>query len=381
MNSTDMVQRCMVAPPNSGPPTRTVNTEERSNNVEVAQLHRQIDALLEALEASQLEVQQWKDRCQILTKTLEEKAQTIAEIHVVENSNHHIEHEQEKGPVETYIESSQVTEVVDNVTLGDDTTASPKPSSSPYYSRAADALGIILDKLLIAEQKNKLKEKTSFFFGRPAKPVLRKNCGDSLKSTTPVVAIPSVQIRKRVHSSDFGLLEMDPRSNHEHDSVTRRPVGSLFGDILTTSNALANVREEEEANEGMSYADFLTRVSRSASSDILAQLNAFIRSVVQPEETKKQSTHDEEDVGTRYRDFFDHMERMLVAHPAWCYAGERSLAQAKNGIEKYIMEKCYHIIMSPSTRMNSSTQARWHEGDQKIWKRMHVLSVSLVEMT
>ncbi len=66
---------------------------------------------------------------------------------------------------------------------------------------------------------------------------------------------------------------------------------------------------------------------------------------------------------------------MLAAHPAWRYAPETTLVQARDGIEKYIMDKVAHV---PLEQLDCARA--WKAEDAALLKRMKHLAFVTPDM-
>ena len=78
-------------------------------------------------------------------------------------------------------------------------------------------------------------------------------------------------------------------------------------------------------------------------------------------------------LGPRFQKLLKEMETELHLHPSWRHASETTLALARDGIEKYIMEKLYTIVLSKTVESQE-----WKIMDKKLLRRMHLLSVRAV---
>lgn len=64
------------------------------------------------------------------------------------------------------------------------------------------------------------------------------------------------------------------------------------------------------------------------------------------------------------------MEEILLNHPAWRHASEGKLAKARDGIEKYVMDKVSDIAFNQLKECQ-----QWMKEDEALLRRMQLLSV------
>ena len=79
------------------------------------------------------------------------------------------------------------------------------------------------------------------------------------------------------------------------------------------------------------------------------------------------------DLSNRCSRFLKDMEQALTEHPAWSRCNEAKMAKARDGIEKYIMEKLCDIALNHSTE-----SSEWKSQDEILNRRMQILSVRAI---
>ena len=68
--------------------------------------------------------------------------------------------------------------------------------------------------------------------------------------------------------------------------------------------------------------------------------------------------------------FFQSMEELLGNHALWRHASETTLAKARDGVEKYVMDKLHDMAMNQLDEC-----VAWKEEDDRLLRRMKTLSV------
>lgn len=143
------------------------------------------------------------------------------------------------------------------------------------------------------------------------------------------------------------------------------------------SSSAVDTRENEETE--LTYAEFLERVSLPASRDILGSIRTFVGSILGPRgdgTPPRISDHvDYEFYGhhefrRRCEQFFERMDETLLHHPAWCHASESTLLKARDGIEKYVMDKLADIAFNQLSECQ-----QWKQEDERLLRRMNEYSV------
>lgn len=288
------------------------------------QLKGKINDLQGALKARDLELKQLREEYDFLIQAMEQQDKTIAEIVSEKQSVVQPAKTMIKARLDAMgFQSSQVDSVLDDLAK----TSSPSP-----FGREAEVLNVVLDRLLVIE--------------------------------------PLHPTRKRRSVSDFGLLKSDYTSGDK----------LLFAGLDEISLDKENQVTPTPAPI-LSYASFLERVNRPACRDVKTALKLFVRSVLGPDGdgTLPKNSSSEfvglKDLGTRCNEFLVNMETALTQHPAWCYANEETLLNARDGIEKYVMEQLHDIALTrtPESKL-------WKDEDERLFKRMHLLSFVTPDM-
>lgn len=221
---------------------------------------------------------------------------------------------------------------------------------------------------------------------------------------------PNRKSSVRLTVSDFGLLgDDDSKSNQldDHEGAdqiedTRSASGTNDGSngstlkkqqLFASIDAVEAKRKnkprkssnvwgsEEEQDDEFSYGEFLERISMPASRDILDKIRKFVRSILGPRgdgrPPRASDYADYEFYGRhefrrRCERFFHNMDVTLQNHPAWRNVSESKLLKARDGIEKYVMDKVYDVAFN---QLGECLQ--WKKEDGKLLQRMQLLSVRL----
>ncbi|GMF47289.1 unnamed protein product [Phytophthora fragariaefolia] len=137
---------------------------------------------------------------------------------------------------------------------------------------------------------------------------------------------------------------------------------------------------DQADEESLTYGEFLQRISLPASRDILDKIRMFVGSILGPRGDGKppRSTdyveydfYGKHEFRRRCNRFFESMEEVLLKHPAWRHASEGKLAKARDGIEKYVMDKVSDIAFNQLKECQ-----QWANDDEALLRRMQLLSVS-----
>lgn len=159
-------------------------------------------------------------------------------------------------------------------------------------------------------------------------------------------------------------------------------VATRKADALRKRSTRATTTDESEKDENastLSYAEFLERISLPASRDILNSIRTFIGSVLGPRGDGKPPRasdyvdydfYGHHEFARRYEQFFDAIDATLARHPAWRHASEATLLQARDGVEKYVMDKLSDIAFNQLAPCQA-----WKQDDEKLFQRMKLLSV------
>ncbi|CAK4066450.1 unnamed protein product [Aphanomyces euteiches] len=180
---------------------------------------------------------------------------------------------------------------------------------------------------------------------------------------------------RRLSVSDFGLLHVDDTTH-----PARRHSDPLFANLdddMQLSDKLKKDRNDEQLEE-LTYAEFLERLSMPGSKDIVDMIRRFVGSVLGPrgDGCPPTSSHFVDYIfyGTeafqqRCEGFFRSMDETLAVHPAWRHAPESTLRKARDGIEKYVMDKLADV---PFHQLETS--ALWKAEDAALLRRMKLLA-------
>ncbi|POM68156.1 Hypothetical protein PHPALM_15719 [Phytophthora palmivora] len=135
--------------------------------------------------------------------------------------------------------------------------------------------------------------------------------------------------------------------------------------------------------DSLTYGEFLQRISLPASRDILDKIRMFVGSILGPRgdgQPPRSSDYVEYDFygkhefRRRCNRFFRSMEDVLLDHPAWRHVSEAKLTKARDGIEKYVMDKVSDIAFNQLKECQ-----KWMEEDEALLRRMQLLSVRYVD--
>lgn len=216
----------------------------------------------------------------------------------------------------------------------------------------------------------------------------------------------------RLSVSDLGLLhnddDIDSNQTEEAASLTAptqvKDEGNSLGlgdngasGLSTKSrNLFAGVDEALKAKkkassdptdgeeDSLTYGEFLQRISLPASRDVLDKIRMFVGSILGPRGDGRppRSTdyvgydfYGKHELRRRCIRFFESMEDLLLNHPAWRHASEGRLAKARDGIEKYVMDKVSDIAFSQLKECQ-----QWVKEDEALLRRMQLLSFITPEM-
>ncbi|EQC28939.1 hypothetical protein SDRG_13278 [Saprolegnia diclina VS20] len=178
----------------------------------------------------------------------------------------------------------------------------------------------------------------------------------------------------RLSVSDFGLLET---------SSPRRDSDPLFTDDEEDHTA-PTAEAQGEPVEELTYNGFLERLSLPGSRDLVDHIRRFLGSILGPRGDGQPPTSSHfvdypfcgnTNFQARCEGFFRGMDELLAKHPAWRHAPESTLVAARDGIEKYVMDKLADI---PLTQLPRSRE--WRQEDAVLWRRMQLLSFVTPDM-
>ena len=191
-------------------------------------------------------------------------------------------------------------------------------------------------------------------------------------------------------ASQFGLFgDGPPQSDAAMPEATPASAGggapdgdsALFDGVGAVSEQKpkdgTRVGGKPPLNEGkaIAYNDFLTRLMRPESADLVQHVKLFIGSVLGPNNDgspplKHQVAgleyqfYGDHMLRRRCADFFDAIEKAMSKHPAWREEGEATLTSARNNLEKYVMTKLADLAIAGE---------RDEEQDRALSRRMAVL--------
>ncbi|KAG6614565.1 Vacuolar assembly/sorting protein VPS9 [Phytophthora cinnamomi] len=135
---------------------------------------------------------------------------------------------------------------------------------------------------------------------------------------------------------------------------------------------------DKAGEDSLTYGEFLQRISLPASRDILDKIRMFVGSILGPRGDGRppRSTdyveydfYGNHEFRRRCNRFFENMEEILMNHPAWRHASEGKLAKARDGIEKYVMDKVSDIAFNQLKECQL-----WLKEDEVLLRRMQLLS-------
>ncbi|EGZ19713.1 hypothetical protein PHYSODRAFT_327908 [Phytophthora sojae] len=167
-------------------------------------------------------------------------------------------------------------------------------------------------------------------------------------------------------------------------STRSRSQRNLFADIDEALKAKSKQKNSDPVGgdkadeDSLTYGEFLQRISLPASRDILDKIRMFVGSILGPRGDGRppRSTdyveydfYGKHEFRRRCNRFFETMEEILLNHPAWRHASEGKLAKARDGIEKYVMDKVSDIAFNQLKECQ-----QWMKEDEALLRRMQLLS-------
>ncbi|RAW35412.1 hypothetical protein PC110_g8270 [Phytophthora cactorum] len=188
---------------------------------------------------------------------------------------------------------------------------------------------------------------------------------------------PHEQLNDEENSLDFGDSEgsiLSTRSRSQRD---------LFAGVdealkAKTKQKKSDADPADGEEDSLTYGEFLQRISLPASRDILDKIRMFVGSILGPRGDGRppRSTdyveydfYGKHEFRRRCVRFFESMEDILLNHPAWRRASEAKLAKARDGIEKYVMDKVSDIAFNQLKECQ-----QWMKEDEALLRRMQLLS-------
>ncbi|CAH0482449.1 unnamed protein product [Peronospora belbahrii] len=203
---------------------------------------------------------------------------------------------------------------------------------------------------------------------------------------------PEATLLDDVHSRQKNLRSsqghVDGLADDEGPTVSAKVQSQrdLFADVDKALKAKAKQKNSDTDlvdgdtadADSFTYGEFLQRISQRASRDILDKMRMFVGSILGPRGDGRppRSTdyigydfYGTHELRRRCNHFFESMGDMLLNHPAWRHASDSKLAKARDGIEKYVMDKVSDIAF------NRLKECRhWVKEDEALVRRMQLLS-------
>ncbi|OQR86504.1 hypothetical protein ACHHYP_10502 [Achlya hypogyna] len=338
-----------------------------AKDIEIDALRKQCDDLRGALKARDMELAALRERYELLLAAVEQQDEAIAAIYAT------------TGAPNTAQALAHYSELRESCLL---LTAEKKMGRTAHEMLKAHLDSMGFDGLAVGHVVEALQAPGGG--GRQDLALLNSALDQLLyapadaESTTAPSCASFLHRRKsgRLSVSDFGLLE-------SHVSP-RRHSDPLFTDDEDNVPVRASLETLEEAPEELTYAGFLERLSLPGSRDLVDHIRRFLGSVLGPRGDGQPPTSSHfvdypflgtEDFEARCEGFFRGMDEQLQQHPAWRHAPESTLVAARDGIEKYVMDKLGHIPL-----LELPTSAEWQAEDAKLLRRMQTLSFVTPDM-
>ncbi|KAF0684996.1 Aste57867_23025 [Aphanomyces stellatus] len=413
------------APQVDSEPMDQLSTDESDDNQEDGEtkwgekdrelqfLRRQVQDLQGALKARDMELFTLRERYELLLVAVEQQDEAIAAIYATTGTS-----------------SASEAQLLQYSALRESTMAADEARTMPCIKRTAkemlknhldsmgfdsSCVGTVLDSL---QDKDDAKDTTDDDTASPPtsrnelailntaldklvcpEPAPTEVMPEYANASTFLARRPSRRSGRRLSVSDFGLLEtIDATSDPESGgtaaalavgstTTARRMSDPLFagldvqGDDATDAAVLQGKLKKDwndEQLEELTYSEFLERLSLPGSKDIVHAIRRFVGSVLGPrgDGCPPTSSHfvdyifyGHESFQARAEAFFRSMDETLAGHPSWRHAPESTLKKARDGIEKYVMEKLADV---PLAQLSSSVE--WQAEDAKLMRRMQLLS-------
>ncbi|RLN89807.1 hypothetical protein BBJ28_00017829 [Nothophytophthora sp. Chile5] len=215
--------------------------------------------------------------------------------------------------------------------------------------------------------------------------LLKNDEEDNERNPSPQTTPPSSQDPLDKNDPDDGTEFAD--TGNSTLSMRSRSQRNLFADVDDAIKAKKNLKNrdsdpvdgDKEDEDELTYGEFLQRISLPASRDILDKIRMFVGSILGPRGDGRppRSTdyveydfYGKHEFRRRCERFFQNMEDLLLNHPAWRHASETKLAKARDGIEKYVMDKVADIAFNQLKECQ-----QWKQEDEALLRRMQLLSV------
>ena len=149
--------------------------------------------------------------------------------------------------------------------------------------------------------------------------------------------------RKRAEEEAAKLL-----ASAEHVDTTSDD-GESAREVYSSTSTLFHISDSER-NRG--YRKFLDSLRDPGAAGILGHIKRFLMSVLMPqaaavgESVFQNSDMDNAPLEERAKIWFEFMEDQFDAHPLWQDKGEKALIMAREGLEKYVMTKLFHVAFN-----------------------------------
>lgn len=205
-------------------------------------------------------------------------------------------------------------------------------------------------------------------------------------NNNPTMEVTPLSTRKQSEESyENGKDNLDARSTLMGTTRSRSQRNLFDGVDEFTQDKVKQKRVDidpadcsRSGDDSLTYGEFLQRISLPASRDILDKIRMFVVSILGPRGDGKppRSTdyaeyvfYGNHELCRRCNRFFVSMGEMLQKHPAWRHASEAMLTKARDGVEKYVMDKVSDIAFNQRKECQ-----QWMIEDKKLLERMQLLS-------
>ena len=151
-------------------------------------------------------------------------------------------------------------------------------------------------------------------------------------------------------------------SSSESAQSTSSQRSDLFHGVkdVTSDSDAVDQSAATRAREGepISYEDFIGRLMRPESADLVRHVRLYVSSVLGPNGNGTEPKTKQQLASLEYRfygthmlqercaDFFRAMEKAMSTHAAWRGIGETGLMSARNNLEKYVMTKIADLAIA-----------------------------------
>lgn len=184
-------------------------------------------------------------------------------------------------------------------------------------------------------------------------------------------------------STDTDLSNLDSQISAQNDASqfdsTATDTTLSASHVMTAKIAARNDKDDAEAL--YSYNGFLERLRRPGSRDLVEHIRRFLNSIMGPRgDGKPPRPEDEEDEGypfagtkdlvKRTKGFIGMMSSTMEQHQAWKTASEETSEKAKDGLEKYIMNKIEPAAFNTPIDRDAEEDI---EEDKRLYERIQLL--------